>query len=287
MVVTAALVFPVFAARVADLLLFIDWRTGYVNSGSIYFRAIAALVIVSIGFFAGYERLRMLKVYAPDSEYESTNSSMERSSFPAGISFFLTGFAIVAASVGILYNLVLSGEIMNVFKSADELLMMGYSKLYYILFIFSSALGVFVAFWFMLVGSWHFRGEGHFAGGRFISIFVAVWYYTRVFKDFVRHPVNPSNINSLALLFSVLSLAIFFTKFTKVVAVDFPLADDPSLFRYGVIAFLWVVGVGAPTALVLIDQREFNQLFMLAADFFAAFSALTAVFARLPARQRT
>jgi len=285
LVAAATLVFPVFVARVADLLLFIDWRTGYVKFGSIYIRAFVALLVVLIGFLAGSERQRVLRVNAPYSDLESTNSSIERSSLPAGISFFITGFAIVAASVGILYNLVLSGEIMNIFMSSEELLLMGYSKLYYVLFVFSSVLGIFVAFWFMLVGSWHFRGEGHFAGGRFISIFVAVWYYTRVFKDFVRRPINPSNTNSLALLFSVMILAIFFTKFTKVVSIDFPMADEPSLFRFGIIAFLWVIGIGAPTALVLIDHQEINQLFMLAADFFAAISALTAVFARLPAKQ--
>jgi len=284
--VTAAMVIPVFTARVIDLWFFIDHRTGYVAAGSIYIRVVAALIVVALGYFAGNERLRMLRVFAQDSDVESTNSSMERSSIPTGISFFLTGFAIVAASVGVLYNLIASGDIVNVLRSSDELLSMNLSKLYYTLHIFTSAFGIFIAFWYMLVGCWYFRGEGHFAGGRYISVFVAVWYYARVFKDFVRHPINPNNTNSLALLFSVMALAMFFTKYTKVVAVDFPLADEPLLFRYGIIAFIWVAGVGFPTALILAEQRDYNQLFVVIADLFAAFSALSAVFARLPARQR-
>ena len=279
------MVLPVAAVRFFDILFFIDWETGYAARGGIYLRAALSLILVIMGCYSGFKRRRSQRDFEID--IESTNSSIERSSIPAGIFFLVAGFATASAEVGVAYDLISNGEIQNVLKSNAELLRIGSSKLFYILLIISTALGVLVAFWHLLIGSWFFRGEGHFAGGRFISIFIAVWYYIRIINDFIRYPVNPNNTTSLALVFSVLILALFYTKFTKVVSTDFPLSEEPSLFCFGVISFLWVVGVGAPTAVILVQHNDTSQLLMLAADVFASLAALGCLYARLPAKPET
>ncbi len=279
-----ALAVLLVAVRTADLLFFVDWETGFISGFSIYPRIAIALSIVVFAFFGRIDRKRSLKDYEID--FESTNSSIERSSIPTGICFFLTGFATVAASVGTIYNFIVSGEIANLFKTNAELLNIGLNKLYYILLVASSLLGVFSAFWFMLVGAWHIRGEGHFAGGRFISVFVAIWYYARVIMDFIRHPVNPNNTTSVVLLFSVLLLALFYTKYTKVVSIDFPLIEDPPLFVFGIAAFLWMIGLGAPTGMILVERGDTYKLLQLIGDGMAALSAMAAIYARLPQKEK-
>ena len=281
LILITALVIPIACIRIADIMFFIDWETGYVTKGGIIIRIGLSLIVILLGYLTGIKRKRTLKDFEID--IESTNSSIERSSVPAGIFFFIAGFATASAAVGMIFNLISSGEINNVLMSKQELVKIGSSRLYYILLLTSIVLSVFVAFWHMLVGSWYFRGEGHFAGGRFISIFVAVWYYIRVINDFIRFPINPSNTTSLALIFSVLILSLFYTKFTKVVSVDFPMNEDPPLFCFGLAAFLWVAGIGAPTAVIIFSHGEPMQLFIIAADFFAAVAALFSLFARVPA----
>ena len=274
----------VAAARTVDLLFFTDWVTGFVTQGSIYIRVAVAISVVFFGYFTGTVRRRNLKEIEYD--IESGNSSMERTSVISGICFFLTGFATAASSVGVFYTMYMSGEITYLSRTSEELLNMGRSKLYYILVVASIVLGVFVAFWFLLVGSWYFRGEGHFAGGRYISILVIIWYYIRVIKDFLKFPINPNNTTSLFLLLSILSLALFYTKYTKVISIDFPLIEDPPLFGFGGLTFLWILGIGAPTMLILFTNREIDQIVVMSADVMAAISALSSLYARLPKKRR-
>ncbi|MCL1830805.1 MAG: hypothetical protein FWG21_05170 [Oscillospiraceae bacterium] len=277
------LVLPFAAARTVDLLFFTDWLTGFVIEGSIYIRLAVALIIVGLGFTAGLVRVRSLKEF--ESDIESTNSSIERMSIASGVCFFLAGFANAAASVGVFYTMYSSGELNYLTKTNDELLSLGRSKLYYVLVLISIALGVFVAFWFMLVGSWYFRGEGHFSGGRYLSIFVVIWFYIRVIKDFLRFPINPNNTTSLYLIISVLCLSLFYSKYAKVISTDFPLIDDPSLFSFGGLAFIWMLSIGAPTIIVLISKHEMDQVIVLVADTISAIAAFSTLFAKLSPKQ--
>ena len=279
-----ALVFPIVAARTADLLLFIDWTSGYSNGGSIYVRAAVVLVIAVFAFCCFIVRKRMTNGSDENSE-AITSGYLERSSFFAGTCLFLAGFATAAASVGVFYDMVSGRDLSDIMKNGGELFRAGDGGLYYILLVASAALGIFVAFWFMLVGIWYFRGEGYFAGGSFISVLVAVWYYTRVIKDFIRNPVNPNNTTALALLFSVLILAVFYTKLSKAVSVDILSSEEPLLAGAGAAAFLWVLGIGVPTAVILVNTRDYIGLLALVADAFAAVAALSVVFVRLPVRR--
>jgi hypothetical protein len=180
-----------------------------------------------------------------------------------------------------------SGEFDYLKKTNEELLSMGRSKLYYILVVVSIALGIIVAFWFMLVGSWYFRGEGYFSGGRYLSIFVIAWFYIRIIKEFLRSPINPNNTTSLFMIISVLVLALFYSKDTKVVSTDFPLIEDPSLFSFGGLSFIWILSIGTPTLLVLISNGNvFDQVIMLIADTLSAIAAFSTLFAKLPIRQK-
>lgn len=281
--ILAALVVPLFAIRTIDLWFFIDRKTGYVTEWTLFIRILIGLAVVAIGVFAGIGRRRSLRPVEED--LESGNSSIERSSVPAGVCFFIAGIMAATASVSTLFRLFSSGEIDYLFQPANVLIGAGISKIYYIFAILSALLGLVAAFWLMLVGAWHFRGTGHFAGGRFLSIFVALWFYVRVIRDFVRHPINPNNTTSLVMIFSVLMLALFYTKYCKVVSVDFPLGEEPALFSFGVMAFLWVVGFGLPTVIVYFESGDWNGLIALIADVFAAVAALSALYAQLPAKK--
>ena len=278
------LVVPVAILRTADLLLFIDRETGFVKQGSIYIRVAGCLFVLLLGLLTKLICKRSLK--SDGDDIESTNGSMERSSFAAGISFVIAGFATAVSSVGVLFAIFSSKEGLLLKKSSEELQHMGISKFYYIVLLGSAVVGVYVAFWMMLVGSWHFRGEGYFSLGRLGSVFVIFWYYLRIMKDFLKFPVNPNNTNSVALLISVLALAVFYTKLAKSISIDFPLADEPSLFSTGAIAFLLVVGIGTPTAVIFMKDGMIDQVLVMCADFFAAVAALCSIYARLPAKER-
>ena len=278
------LTIPIAAARILDLIFFTDWITGYFIEGSVYIRVAVALVVVFLGYFTGFVRRRSIKEFEYD--IESTNSSIERLSIAGGVCFFLAGVANAAASVAVFYTLYTSGEISYIKRSSEELLSIGKSKLYYVLLLASIVLGVLAAFWFMLVGSWYFRGEGHFSGGRYLSIVVVVWFYVRIIKDFLEFPINPNNSTSLVLIISTLFLALFYSKFAKVISTDFPLIDDPSQFSYGGVAFIWVVAVAAPTIIVLIDKNRIAQVVSTSADIISAIAALSTLFAKLPGRKQ-
>jgi len=277
-------VIPVAILRTADLLFFIDRETGFVKEGSIYIRVAGCLFVLFLGLLTKVVRKRSLDSVGND--IESTNGSMERSSFAAGLSFIIAGFTTAVSSVGTLFAVFSSEEGFLLKKSSEELMHMGISKFYYIVFFASAIFGVYVAFWMMIVGSWHFRGEGYFSLGRFGSVFVVFWYYLRIMKDFLKFPVNPNNTTSIAILISVLALAVFYTKLAKSISVDFPLSDEPSLFSTGAVAFLLVVGIGTPTVVVFAGNEMIDNILAICADFFAAVAALCTIYARLPAKEK-
>lgn len=277
------LALPIAAARIIDIFFFTDWITGFVTGGSIYIRVAVALGVVFLGYFTGIVRARSLKEF--ENDIESTNSSIERMSITSGICFFLAGFANAASSVGVFYTMYVSGEFSNFKKTNDELLNMGSSKLYYILLLATIALGIVVSFWFMLVGSWYFRGEGYFSGGRYLSIFVVLWFYIRVIKDFLKFPINPNNTTSLFLMISVLFLALFYSKYAKVISTDFPMLEDPSMFSFGGLAFIWIVAVAVPTIPIMISKGETDQIIILCADTLSAIAAFSTLCAKLQIRQ--
>ena len=276
------LAIPLFAVRVFDLCFFVDRATGFVDEWVYYIHLGVGLIVVVLGMAVGNGTRRWLRRYGED--IDSTNASLDRSSLPAGFCFFIAGVAVVAASVGILFGMLQRGELPNgiinrEFFGIDEL-----ARLYFWLLLVSAVQGIFVAFWFMLVGAWYFRGTGRFAGGRFMSVFVALWYYLRVMKDFVRQPVNPKNTTALVMIFGILILSLFYTKYAKAVSVDFPVREQPTLVAFGVMSFLWVFGLGAPTALIIVETGDISEILVLAADVFAAIAALAAVYASLPAK---
>ena len=271
---------PVAAARTIDILLFTDFTTGFVTKGSIYIRLAAAIAVVVLGYITGYVRKHSLKDF--ETDIESTNSSIDRMSIGSGVCFFFAGFATAAASVGVFYTSLKSGEFGFILKANETLLAMGRNKLYYILLVIYILLGVFVALWFMLLGSWYLRGEGHFSGGRYTSVIVIIWFYVRVVKDFLEFPINPYNTTSLALIVSVLFLSLFYSKYSKVISTDFPLIDEPLLFSHGGLAFIWTIAVGAPTIIILLQKNEIDRVLVLVADTISAVAALSALFAKLP-----
>ncbi|NLL90866.1 MAG: hypothetical protein GX222_00400 [Ruminococcaceae bacterium] len=263
------LVLPIAILRTLDLILNIDFATGFA-AGRVSVVRIAGLTTIPLICWVIYF---ISKKKLGKSEDEETRSGfITGSGLFASMSYFVSGILTAVSFALKIYDMRKIGYANECLTSTC-----GFIKFVSILDILSLVFTILTALWFFLVSSWLFRGEGPFAGGGYYSVVVALWLYLRVSVLFLKKPVNPNDINTVILILGLCFLALFYTAFAKTVSIGYLKKELPSLVSLGLLSYLWVTGLSLPTAYVYFSSGDMMSMISLLADASVAISAIAAI----------
>ncbi|NMA07481.1 MAG: hypothetical protein GX928_07230 [Ruminococcaceae bacterium] len=263
------LVLPIAIVRALDLILNIDFATGFAAGRVSVVRIVALTVIPLFSCTIYFISKRNL---GKSEEEEARSSFITTSGIFAAVSYFVSGILIAVSFALKIFEMRKTGYISECLNSTCD-----FVKFVSVLDILSLVFSLFAALWFFLVSSWFFRGEGPFAGGGYYSAAVALWLYLRVSSSFLKKPVNPNDINTVILILGICFLALFYTAFAKTVSIGYLKKELASLVSLGLLSYLWVAGLSLPTVYVYFSRGDTISTISLLSDVSAAISAIAAI----------
>ncbi len=244
--ISVALLF--FSLRFLDVLFISGMGINTLLVDFIHFTAYLACVGFAVIIFLQYR-----KKTKNLSEQDAFFSKNEIKAFHMGVFpvlFTVTAILIGASSVSIGYRVIIGIStfnqpiFMSIYASVIEL----------VLDLISAISGLVAMFWLILVSLWFLRGKGELAVNSYFSLSIVLWFYSRALSGFLGKSINQHQSAEIIALFSLVSLALGFAKFSRFLAFNFSVRDYAALISTSVFCLVWVVGLAGPELAFTLSQ---------------------------------